>query len=127
MGGRFLDWDTARAERAREPLIVRLFEQDWSLPADMPAEVMLEIVRLEAEEGPDSEVSDAQVFSALSRVVPADILEEWFARGLGAAELPALLVSILRLYQRPQAAASDEGRAEGEVPTPASSSSAGQR
>lgn len=41
MTAKFHDFDAAFAEQAQEPLVVRIYGQDWEIPADPPAIAVL--------------------------------------------------------------------------------------
>jgi len=48
---RYLDFDAFRKETEKEPLIVKIFDKEYTLPADLPASVMVRILRLQHENG----------------------------------------------------------------------------
>ena len=94
---RFIDFDAARAERQREPVVVRFHGRDWQLHTGLPARVMLDVI--EAKAKGDDDVSDAMAIGMLRQLVPADVLDEWFALGLTVEELLDLVPLLMRAYK----------------------------
>ena len=54
--GRYRDFDKFYSEHKREPLIFKLFDKQWTLPASIPTKLMLLILRSEKEKNIDEEV-----------------------------------------------------------------------
>lgn len=108
---RYIDFDAARAERQREPVVVRFAGRDWQLHTGLPAAVMLDV--MEAKAKGDGEIPDAQAIGMLRQLVPADVLGEWLTLGLTIDELLDLVPMLMRAYR------GDDGAApEGEAPAP---------
>lgn len=80
MTERFIDFDAARAERAQEPLRLRAYGMNFELPASVPAAVLLDIMRLQADQGDDAEVSGTEALGILQRVLPESVLGTLLAR-----------------------------------------------
>lgn len=120
---KFLDLDAALNEEAEaaEPLQVRLYGQLWNLPGTPPAAVTLRL-SLWFENGlivdgkPTSEVTGAALTLLLADMVPKDVLDQWFAKGLGTDQLFILVPKILQLYR--ERGLMGAGGAEGEATAP---------
>ncbi len=80
MTKRFIDFDAARAEWNDEPLTMRAYGETFELPSAMPASVMLDVVRMQADNGDEAEISVNDALSLLRRVVPADVLDKLLER-----------------------------------------------
>ena len=80
MADRFIDFDAARAERAQEPLRLRAYGMNFELPASVPAAVLLDIMKLQAEQGDDAEVGGVEALGIMRRILPASVLETLLAR-----------------------------------------------
>lgn len=101
---RFADFDAARKERQaqREPLKIRLFDRDWTLPATVPAETVLIVARLigdlrdeYGELSPGAvetmDIRDEQLVAIAESAIPDDTLKAWFAKGLEVDDLGDVL------------------------------------
>jgi hypothetical protein len=93
-------------------VVVRFSGRDWELHTGLPASVMLDVI--EAKAKGDEEISDEQAIGMLRQLVPAPVLEAWFAAGLTIDELLELVPMLMRAY----AGSGDEEAPEGEAPAP---------
>ena len=96
---RYIDFDAARAERKKTPLIVKLFGREWELPSSLPADVPLDVARMYEEKGPNAAVSENSLLALMSRAIPEDLFEQWCELGLDAEDYGELLIMIIRVYQ----------------------------
>lgn len=97
-GERFIDFDVARAERRREPVVVRVYGRDWTLHEAMPAGPVLDLARMYAEnEG--AEISGAALVDFAAKMVPADVLQAWLSEGMSIDELGDLLRLVVAAYR----------------------------
>jgi hypothetical protein len=80
MPERFIDFDAARAERNDEPMRLRAYGQDFDLPAQLPAALFLDVVRMSAERGDDADINGADAVRLLSRILPKDVLQSLLDR-----------------------------------------------
>jgi hypothetical protein len=96
--GKYIDFDAARAERKKEPLIVKLFGKKWELPPSLPADIPVEISRLHASAGPGAEIDNGIILSLMSCVVPNDIMKAWCEAGLDSEDYGSLLIMIIKEY-----------------------------
>jgi hypothetical protein len=138
-----LDLDAALAEEtsAEEPLVVTFFGEDWELPGQLPASVLVRVARwqedgLVDDEGEvieSGELTASQLLLLLADMVPDAILDEWFARGLTAPRFPAAVKHIMASYQLVNQADQMAGKARPRTGnratrrSSAKSSNAGQR
>lgn len=99
MESRYIDFDAARAERKKEPLLLHAYGQDFELPASMPASLFLDVVRMEQERSRESEVTQSDAADLLRRVLPEDVLDNLLARDDFALEdLVELAGMVIRAY-----------------------------
>jgi hypothetical protein len=73
---RLIDFDAARAERTKEPLLLRAYGQTFELPGSLPAALFLDIVALEEAKGAEAEVTFNESLGLLQRVFPAKVLDQ---------------------------------------------------
>lgn len=92
---KFIDFDSFMEETKQEPVIIRIFGKDEELPASLPADIVLEIVRRN-KNGEDS-LSDADTFSMAERIFGGK-LQEWCDKGLTVDQLEALIVKVMAMY-----------------------------
>lgn len=76
MASRLIDFDAARAERVKEPLMLRAYGQTFELPGSLPAALFLDIVALEEAKGTAGEVTFKDSLALLQRVFPQDVLDQ---------------------------------------------------
>jgi hypothetical protein len=99
MGDRFIDFDAARAERTKEPLMLRAYGMDFELPGAMSAALFLDILRMEEEQGKDAEVSVKDAITLLKRVLPEEVLNSLTARpDFGLDDLIELAGMVTQAY-----------------------------
>lgn len=99
--GRFYDIDALTATGGEsselvEPVTVRLFGEDWALPGELPLEVLLTVSSWIADSHGDLTV--AQALALVGKLVPADVLTAWQARGLTADQLAAVVAVLTGVY-----------------------------
>ena len=111
MSARYVDFDAARAEAQREPVVVKAFGEEWTLGASMPAEIPIMSARWSAQ-GRDS-LTEGEQLLLVSKLVPEDVLTEWFARGLTVDDLDVMVPAIINAF-----GAVDDADAEGEALAP---------
>lgn len=110
MSERFIDFDAARAERVQSPLRLRAFGQEFELPGSMPASLFLDVVRMEKEQGGESVLTTKDAIGLLSRVLPADVLDNLVAQpGFTLDDLIDLARMVMAAYT---------GADSGEAPAP---------
>jgi hypothetical protein len=102
MAPRYIDFDEARAERRREPVVLHAYGRDFELPGNIPAGVLLDVVRIQDEQGPDSELSTGDSLGMLSRMLPQDVLDELLSHAdFDMADLLQLLHMVMAVYTAP--------------------------
>ena len=111
MSKRYIDFDAALAESAREPVVVRYLGRDWELYPTLPAKPVLRLLRMQAESGGDTEVSAAETLACLSEMVPAGVLEAWLEGGMTVDEMAELLQAVMKAY-------ANTGESSGEAQRP---------
>ncbi len=128
--GRFVDFDAARAERRREPVVVRLFGRDWELPPALPARVVVDVIRYHRQGRKDTDLTLAEVMSLMGQIVPEATLEQWLAGGLDEDEYGELLAVLMQVYRgasgseaianvfAPEPSGNGDGAAEVAAPRP---------
>jgi hypothetical protein len=112
MNRKFIDFDEVFEENKSEPVVAHIYGEDWELPASLPADLMLESIRLMKKKGKGADVSEAEMADILSRIVPEEIMAEWVKRGLTIDQYGITIKRLLTLYTGGEA---DEA---GETPAP---------
>lgn len=113
---RYINFDEAFEENKGEPVIAHMYGEDWELPASLPADIMLESIRLMKKKGKDANVSEAEMIGVLCRIVPEKIMDEWIKRGLTINQYGLTIRKLLAAY--------NGGGGTGETPAPADGASA---
>jgi hypothetical protein len=116
MSTRYVDFDAARAEAQREPVVVKAFGEEWKLGSSMPAEIPIMSARWASEDRGD--LTEGEQMLLISKLVPEDVLTQWFARGLTVDDLDVLVPAIINAFNAPQ-----ESEGEAEAPADGGSSS----
>ena len=110
---RFIDFDAALAEHEEQPVVVRYLGRDWQLFSSLPAKPVMRLLRLEAEGRDGDALSQAEMVSFMTELVPADALDAWLDAGMTVDEMGRLLRLVFAAYRGGQ---EDE---PGEAPRPA--------
>lgn len=112
-----IDFDAFRAERKREPVVLRIGGVDYILASSMPASVAVDVIRLRRDIGEDEdvplEVLDEMGRAVFGETVWRDLLAD---HRLEVDELGDLLQMVLAAYtpakpetpEDPQAASTQE-------------------
>jgi hypothetical protein len=95
MAERYRDFDSCWGEMEKSPVVFKAYGREYQLPASLPAETALRIMRIrkDADGIPRSGLADIAV-SLLGREQLDDLAE----KGLTASELGELLQWILSVY-----------------------------
>lgn len=94
MAAKFVDFDQMIAEMRRERITFRVFGEDVSFPAQVPALVVLQLMRIPDGEGVPPEV----LMYAAGQIFGAEVLEKWTNRSDFSMDMLAeLLKAALRL------------------------------
>ena len=105
MSSRFKDFDAFFAEQKREPLRFRLFGEEHELPPALPAGVMLEILRLQAEarlRGEDpatARVPDDAVLRMAEALFGRERLDALVAKGLDVEQMAEIIRWAVQAYR----------------------------
>lgn len=94
---RFRDFDTAKAEAAREPVEFVVRGQRFSLPSELPAIVPLEMLALKSELGEGADMPPEAVLK-LIRGVFGDETDRLLESGISMTELEAVLGWVMSEY-----------------------------
>lgn len=92
---KFIDFDAFMQETKQEPIIIRIFGEDEELPASLPADIILEIIR--KNKNGQSTMTDAETFGLAERIF-GDKLTKWCEKGLTVEQLEALIVKVMGIY-----------------------------
>lgn len=95
MSNKFFDFDAFMSEVKEEPLVVRIFGKDEELPASLPADVVLSIVRRNSD--PNAVMTDAETFAMAERIFGGK-LQEWCDKGLTITQLEVLITNVMQMY-----------------------------
>lgn len=100
MPERFIDFDAARAEREREPLVLKAFGRKFNLPAEMPASLYLDLIRLEEEKGSTDDLTLRDSLRLMRHVLPTTVLEELLEHDdLSLDDFGRLIGLIVQVYK----------------------------
>lgn len=112
MDSRFIDFDAERAERTKEPLILRAYGQEFELPGTMSAALFLDVVRMGEEKGSDAQVSAKDSIGLLRRVLPDEVLDSLTARAdFDVNDLIELAKMVMQAYHEQSGEAPAPNRA----------------
>lgn len=119
MAVRYRDYDAAFAELNGEapPIVIHLFGEDWQLPGDPPAAVVVRLARMIEDGRSEEELRDGELMNLAFDAVPREVLEAWLAKGLGTSQLALILEDVINAYgaqlapqdQAPEAPAPETG------------------
>lgn len=96
--GRTADFDAFWSELKREPVTVRVFGEEHSLPPALPAAVMLRVLRLQQEHGAATNVPQHELHALAEDLFGAERLGAWLARGLDVEQLAHLVTWAMSAY-----------------------------
>lgn len=91
-----IDFDAARAERAEEPVKLIKDGVTYLLPPSIPAEVALDLIRLRAAHGEESQVPAEDVERMARALLGKDY--DGLIRGLTLPDLEDLLKRLMAVY-----------------------------
>lgn len=118
---RYADFDEAFSEEAAEPLRIKLYGQEWELPATMPAAAVLRVTRFMAEgRDPEQDLTRAEHIDLAADLIPRETLNVWLAKGLDIDQLGNIVSWQMRQYLGAQ---DGDGQGEAQAPDGAPSSS----
>ena len=94
---KYFDFDKFMAEKERKPVIIHIFGEDEELPPALPADITLEVMRMNAD--PNTVVTESQVFMLATKIFGDDRLKKWCDKGLDTEGLEVLITEVFRIYQ----------------------------
>lgn len=96
---RTIDFDAYRAERRAEPVVVRIGGEEYHLPADMPAEVALEVVALRKEHGDNAQIPADKIGPLARATFGEAMFNDLIGKHrLSTPELATLIVQVFGQY-----------------------------
>lgn len=112
---RFHDFDAEQDERDAEPLTVRLFDEDWTLPSSVPAAAVLTIAACHDELADGDGQIDPSTLNLTPTMVqqvardlfPADVLRSWLDRGISIDKLANVMKWCLEQWRVGEAVADE--------------------
>lgn len=93
----YMDFDNFWSEKVQEVIKIRLYGEDHELPASVPAEIVLGILRMQAEG--IKEVPDEKVLLMTESIFGTERLAAWCAKGMTVDQMGDLLSWALDQYQ----------------------------
>lgn len=109
MSKKYIDFDEAWKEQDKTPVVVRMYGKDWELPAVLPAKVMMEVIRIQAEAGPGHELNEAQLVMMINRIVPEETFAAWMESGLSVDQYGDVIAELFQVYTGQDIRADAEG------------------
>lgn len=90
MSRRFMDFDEFFAEASGgSDLVIKLFDKEYTIPADVPASIILELYRM-AENG-EAEVSDAKQMQMAIGMLGEENVKEWCEKKISIRKLGQIM------------------------------------
>ena len=120
MANRFKDFDAAWAEKVSPELSVRVLGTTYTLPAALPAKVVLMLARMKAANSdPNADVPLDRVIELLEPFFGPGVLEQWANAGMDVNQMSDVFGWAMSVYQGgdPDAEAPSEA-SEGTEPNP---------
>jgi len=97
MSERFIDFDPFIKEVQKDPLVIKLFDKQYTLPASLPASVMLRILRLQAEH--EGELPPHEILFLAEEFMGKNVMEELLANNNFSLEIMGQLISdVIAVY-----------------------------
>jgi hypothetical protein len=120
---KYADFDLALEEANAEPMVIKLYGQEWPLPGVMPAAVPLRMARLLVDGKDQESLTMPELLTIAGDVFPTATLDAWLGKGLDIELLTAIVKWVFEQYM---GVALDDGQPDlGEAQAPSSSSSGG--
>lgn len=113
---RHRDFDAAWSEQKKIPVTVQVFGEIYSLSANLPAGVVLEIMRLQTAKG-DS-LNEQDILHIAVKLFTPDLINTWVDQGLDIVQLSDIVAWVLQQYgvtPEAQAGAEKQGAATGKT------------
>lgn len=112
---RYIDFDAMQAERAAKPVKIKVYQQEWDMPAKLPAETVLLIMRVKQTVGLEN-MSPENVLAIGDSLIPADTKRAWFDKGMDVEFFAQIVGRLIREYNeemnyRPQTSKKQGGGA----------------
>lgn len=108
----FADFDAAWEEEEAPPVEVKLYGRVWTLPPVMPAAPALLVARWMSEGREQDDLTNAEALVLSSTLIPAEILNQWHAKGITADRLGVVVMWALGVYMDRQRQKDSAGEAE---------------
>lgn len=103
MASKFRDYDAAWAERTDEPIpFGRIYGEDVTLPAKLPAKLALDVVALRDEHGDDAEVPPGIVLDIVHQLFTEERVRRWLSAGMDFDQLGELMGDAMDAYFNPE-------------------------
>ena len=96
--GKYRDFDAFWAEKKKEPITFTVFGKKYDLPAEVPASLMLKVMRLQQNEGAGAAVSFETIEELLTGVLGKEQFNTLLESGIGMAQLSEVLDWIMDAY-----------------------------
>lgn len=95
---RYKDFDRHFEEQGREPVVIRLFGEDWHLPASVPMKPVVMMMRVMEERGQESELTPQESMNFLRDLVGEEVFDAWLERGIDNEQITEILYWALEQY-----------------------------
>ncbi len=81
------DFDQFWAEKEEESIQIKVFGEVHDVKGDVPASLMVKMIRLMKAEGAEAELDEDDIFSALYAYVGKETVQGWIKKGIGMKQL----------------------------------------
>jgi hypothetical protein len=116
--GRFIDFDASRAERNAEPITLKAYGREFTLPPAMPASIGLDLAEMTQTQGEQAQFTVLELRKMLVALIGQATLDELLAiPEFTLDDLSALLVAVFHAYSGKEEAEALPNRAARRHPT----------
>jgi hypothetical protein len=95
---KYRDFDAFWAEKDKDPITFTVFGKKYDLPAEVPASLMLKVMRLQQNEGNSAAVSFETIEELLTGILGKEQFKSLLESGIGMAQLTDVLDWIMSAY-----------------------------
>lgn len=107
----YFDFDAAQKEKEEKSFTIKAGGKEWPIPAIVPADATLYLMRVMAEKGSDGRLNRGEELVLLEKLLPAKVFAALCQNGLTINNYDGTLVWLLEKYKL-QGSEPKEGEAQ---------------
>ncbi len=92
------DFDAFWREQKKEPIVFRAFGEEVILPASIPAEVPIRMLRLQKQYGNDGDIPPTDMLDLALAIFEKERIDRWFAQSITMDQLQDILMWVMGEY-----------------------------